>query len=94
MLAYQLRKEHVIATAYTVQLLQSMRQTVPDSGSWESSTLLLPKVGPLDWPRFGGTQSELETVAAYRDSLAKSQNLQKAEGGGSRKGGNKEDDDE
>ena len=95
-LELQLRGQGEQAAAYTVQLLRALHQTCLDSGSWESSALFLPKQDPLlDKQKFGGTQAELETVAAYHDAIKKlqrahSESTKGAKGGGKGKDNKKE----
>ena len=76
------------AAAYAAQLCRAVHQVVLDGGGWDSASLLLPKTDPLQKTLFGGSQTEMEIVANYRDTLKK---LEKAHGsGGGRPDGKKE----
>ena len=63
--------------AYAVQLARAVHQSAIDDGGWESADLMLPKAPPDQRIPFGGTQTEMEVIANYRDALKK---LEKAHG--------------
>ena len=70
-LTHLLRREHQEAEAYVVQLMRCVHQVCLDSGAWTTGQHLLPRADPLEKPLFGGTQQELENIAAYTEALRK-----------------------
>ena len=57
------------AQALTCQCRKACHQTLLDEGEWRTSWLLTTLPDPLMRSRFGGTEKELEAVAAYARSL-------------------------
>jgi hypothetical protein len=80
-LALLLRGKVLEGEAYLVQVLRALHQSALDDGEWESAGLLLPKADPIKKPVFGGTQSELEVIAAYKEALRKLEGKRGSGGG-------------
>lgn len=52
-----------------IQLQKSVHQCALDGGDWSSAVLLLTHEDPLSRSQFGGSQTELQEVLAYRKAL-------------------------
>ena len=73
-LTLQLENKHEEATLQVVLGLRAIHQAALDGGSWEIAWLLTHVEDPIQRRRFGGEESQLETVAAY---LRSQQELEK-----------------
>ncbi len=88
------KRQHAQAEAYMMQLLRSLHQVVLDQGNGSVAMHLLPRADPTERPTFGRTQRELETIAAYTESLRRLRRQQSSAGYGGdanddvKKGGN------
>eukprot|EP00439_Symbiodinium_sp_Y106_P005158 s43_g1.t1 len=67
-LTMQLENRHEEATLQVVLGLRAIHQASLDSGNWEIAWLLTHLQDPMQRRRFGGEESQLETVAAYLKS--------------------------
>ena len=67
-LTMQLENRHEEATLQVVLGLRAIHQASLDSGNWEIAWLLTHLEDPMQRRRFGGEESQLETVAAYLKS--------------------------
>ncbi len=72
--------------------MRALHQAAIDQGECENASLLLPKPDPIKKPVFGGTQAELDSVAAYRESLRKFEAKRGAGAGGKGEGKKKSGD--
>ena len=80
-----------LATAYTVQASKAVLQASLDGGSWESASLLWPFPDPLGGPEFGGQESEMQAVLAYRRALTELRSKSKVGNEGTQPQGDSEE---
>jgi hypothetical protein len=64
-----LEEKHAQATALAIQSLKVFKQVALDQGKWEQAYLLSFTKDPCSRIRFGGTEKELELMAAYHRQL-------------------------
>jgi hypothetical protein len=74
------RPQHM--ATYVCLLMQTLHQVALDGGSWDNAVLMLPSPDPLGHPDFGGSQSMMTDVAAYRRGMKE---LKRQHGGYGRK---------